>query len=156
MPVEREEVAEFAGALMALVDIVKRGQAKAFDAELAAVTEVVYRHGSLTPNQIAAELGVPRSSVTRRVKALRKNGTVFIRPDPGDARSYHVQLSASGQDEMDRLVEEGLDRFAAWLTGWTPEEVRTFTALARRLAGEPSSQQAPPRKGAWWRHQQDS
>src|SRR4051812_22300721 len=156
MSVEREQVAEFAGALTALVNIIKRGQAKAFDAELAAVTELVHRRGSLTPNEIAGELGVPRSSVTRRVKKLRELGTILIRPDPDDARSYHVQLTANGQDEMDGLVEQGLDRFEAWLSGWTPDEVRTFTALARRLTGEPSSPQLPPRKGAWWRHQRDS
>jgi DNA-binding MarR family transcriptional regulator len=156
MAVEREEVAEFAGALMALVNIIKRGQATAFDAELGAVLELLLRHGSLPPNRIAEELGVPRSSVTRRVKALREAGKVLIRPDPGDARSYHVQLSAAGQDEMDQLVEQGLDRFAVWLNGWTPDEVRTFTALARRLTGEPDRPPEPPRKGAWWRHTEDS
>jgi DNA-binding MarR family transcriptional regulator len=156
MAVERHDVAEFVGTLTDLVNIIKQRQPKAVDAELAAVTELVYRRGSLTPNQIAAELGAPRSSVTRRVKKLLDAGTVLIRPDPADARSYQVQPTAAGQDEMNERVEKDLDRYADWLDGWTADEVRTFTALARRLAGEPQRPPEPPRKGAWWRRQLDS
>ncbi len=151
---EEVDVEELAGAVMALVNLIRRGQARAFDTELVAVMQLLGDGRALPPSEIADALGSPRSSVTRRIQALEVTGKIEIRPDPGDGRSYRVALSAAGQAELDSLASKGLKLFAAWVTDWTPSEVRTFSALARRLTDGAVMPSAPTRGNAWWREQQ--
>lgn len=92
---ERVDVEEFAGAVMALVNLIRRGQAKAFDTELVAVMQLLGDGRALLPSEIADVLGSPRSSVTRRIQALEGTGKIEIRPDPDDGRSYRVAVSLS-------------------------------------------------------------
>jgi len=149
----RENVQELAGAVMALVQLVNRGQARAFDVELAAVMQLLLREGLLSPSEIARQLEVPRSSVTGRVKLLRESGRVEIRPDPADGRSYLAGLTGAGEQEMSRLIGEGLEIFTAWTSDWSDEEVEVFTRLARRLTGQapPAPAAAQPRRDPWWK-----
>ncbi len=139
---------------MALVNLIRRGQARAFGTELVAVMELLGDGRVLAPSEIADALSSPRSSVTRRLQTLEAAEKIEIRPNPGDARSYRVALSPTGQAELDDLVAKGLELFAAWVTDWTPAEVRTFSALARRLTDGVVVPPAPARGNAWWREQQ--
>ncbi|MGH3169522.1 MAG: MarR family winged helix-turn-helix transcriptional regulator [Trebonia sp.] len=157
MPQRERNVQELAGAVMALVQLVNLGQARAFDVELAAVMQLLLRDGLASPSEIARQLEVPRSSVTGRVRLLRESGWVEIRPDPDDGRSYLAGLTDAGEEEMSRLIDAGLEVFRAWTWDWSDEEMETFTRLARRLTG----QAVPPpvgthsRRDPWWR-QDDS
>ncbi len=56
-----------------------------------------------------------------------------ISPDSGDHRSCLVRLTPSGEAEMLRLQQVGLDRFATFVADWEPSEVRSLTALLRKL-----------------------
>jgi DNA-binding MarR family transcriptional regulator len=149
----RRNVQELAGAVMALVQLINRGQARAFDVELAAVMQLLLREGLLTPSEIARELEVPRSSVTGRVKLLRESGKVEIRPDPDDGRSYLAGLTGAGEQEMNRLIDEGLEIFTTWTSDWSDEEIETFTRLTRRLLGQapPPPAAAHSRRDPWWK-----
>jgi DNA-binding MarR family transcriptional regulator len=152
---KERDITAFAGAVMGLVNVIRRGQGRAFDTELVAIMELLLRRGPLSPGEIAAELNAKPSSVTGRLKSLRESGRVVIHPDAADGRRYTVELSKAGEQEMDRLVEDGLRLFAAWTAGWTDEEVSTFTRLAGRLAGAtgPAPTQAKPdRRDQWWKH----
>lgn len=140
---------------MALVQLVNRGQARAFDVELAAIMQLL-REGLLSPSEIARQLEVPRSSVTGRVKLLRESGWVEIRPDPDDGRSYLAGLTGAGEQEMSRLIGEGLEVFATWTSDWSDDEIETFARLVRRLTGQvPPPPAGQSRRAPWWR-QDDS
>lgn len=155
MPQPRKNVRELAGAVTALMQLINRGQARAFDVELVAVMQLLLREGLLPPSEIARQLEVPRSSVTGRVRLLRESGWVDIRPDPDDGRSYLAGLTGAGEQEMSRLVSEGLEVFTMWTSDWSDEEIETFTRLTRRLLGQaPPPSAAQPRRDPWWR--QDS
>jgi DNA-binding MarR family transcriptional regulator len=155
MPQRRRNVQELAGAVMALVQLVNRGQARAFDVELAAIMQLL-REGLLSPSEIARQLEVPRSSVTGRVKLLRESGWVEIRPDPDDGRSYLAGLTGAGEQEMSRLIGEGLEVFAMWTSDWSDDEIETFARLVRRLTGQvPPPPAGQSRRAPWWR-QDDS
>lgn len=153
MPQHGRNVQELTAAVMALVQLVNRGQARAFDVELVAVMQLLMREGLLSPSEIARQLEVPRSSVTGRVKLLRESGRVEIRPDPDDGRSYLAGLTAAGEQEMNRLIAEGLEIFATWTSGWTDEEIETFTRLTQRLTGQaaPGPSVAQSRRDPWWK-----
>ena len=145
------DVEEFTGAVMALVEVIRRGQSRAFNTEQVAVMQLLTASDALLPSEIAATLGVPRSSITRRIQELQRTGKVDIEPSVSDGRSYRVRLTRAGRAELDALEAKGRDLFAAWISDWTSEEVRTFTALARRLTGLPRPAPARERHGAWWK-----
>jgi len=145
------DIEEFTGAVMALVEVIRRGQSRAFNTEQVAVMQLLTASDALLPSEIAATLGVPRSSITRRIQELQRTGKVDIEPSVSDGRSYRVRLTRTGRAELDALEAKGRDLFAAWISDWTSEEVRTFTALARRLTGLPRPAPTHERHGAWWK-----
>jgi DNA-binding MarR family transcriptional regulator len=152
MPQRRRNVEELTAAVSALVQLINRGQARAFDTELVAVMQLLKQEEPLSPSEIARRLDVPRSSVTGRIKLLRESGRVQIQPDPADGRSYLAGLTAAGRREMDRLIDQGLEVFAAWTADWSDEEIETFTRLASKLVGQaPPSPAAPSRRDPWWK-----
>jgi hypothetical protein len=53
---------------MALAEVTRRGQSRAFSAELVAVMQLLAGSDALLPSEIAAALDVPRSSITRRIQ----------------------------------------------------------------------------------------
>ena len=145
------DIEEFTGAVMALVEVIRRGQSRAFNTEQVAVMQLLTASDALLPSEIAATLGVPRSSITRRIQELQRTGKVEIEPSVSDGRSYRVRLTRAGRAELDALEAKGRDLFAAWISDWTSEEVRTFTALARRLTCLPRPAPTRERPGAWWK-----
>src|SRR5215469_9574683 len=130
---------------MALVEVIRRGQSRAFNTEQVAVMQLLAGRDALLPSEIAAALDVPRSSTTRRIQELQRTGKVEIEPSISDGRSYRVRLTQAGRAELDALVVKGRELFATWISDWSSEEIRTFTALARRLTGLPRTPRAPER-----------
>jgi DNA-binding MarR family transcriptional regulator len=149
--VSHRDVEEFTGAVMALVEVIRRGQSRAFNTDQVAVMQLLAAGDALLPSEIAAALDVPRSSVTRRIQELQRAGKVEIEPSSSDGRSYQVGLTPAGRAELDALAAKGRDLFAVWVSDWSSEEIRTFTALARRLTDQPRAARAQQRQGAWWK-----
>ena len=145
------DVEEFTGAVMALVEVIRRGQSRAFSTEHVAVMQLLAGSDALPPSEIAAALGVPRSSITRRIQELQRTGKAEIEPSISDGRSYRVRLTPAGRAELDALEAKGRELFATWIRDWNSDEIRTFAALARRLTGLPRPAPARERHGAWWK-----
>lgn len=101
--------------------------------------------------EIADALGSARPSVTRRIQALQGDGKVTIQPDPDDGRSYRVSLSERGKVELDELTDKGSKLFATWVADWSPEELRMFSGLARRLTAGSRPRHREERAAAWWK-----
>ena len=148
---DHADIEEFAGAVMALVHLINRGQARAFDPALVAVTQLLSDGRPRPPSEIADALGSPRYAVSRRIQELRGAGKVEIEPDPRDGRSYQVSLTPAGRHELDELTAKGLALFASWVSHWTTEEIRTFSALARRLTDGAEKVRGERRRPPWWR-----
>ena len=51
----------------------------------------------------------------------------------GLSRPWKVSLTDQGQDELARLREFGLTRFASFVADWQPAEVRELTRLLEKL-----------------------
>ncbi|HEY5425796.1 MAG TPA: MarR family transcriptional regulator [Candidatus Tumulicola sp.] len=67
----------------------------------------------MRPTDIAAELEVTASGVTRAVLPLEKRGIVRREPEPGDARASRVVLTAAGRtlaDDASATAAEGAAR----------------------------------------------
>lgn len=57
---ERTDIEEFSGAVMALVNLIRRGQARAFDTELVAVMQLL-ADGRASPRARSPRLSAPRA-----------------------------------------------------------------------------------------------
>jgi len=99
------------------------------------VLKVVAERRGARPTEIAEQLHVHPSSVTRHVHALQATGRLTARSDPDDGRASIVEITEAGVAELGRVYEDGLDAFADVVSDWAPTDVRTLTAgLSRLLA----------------------
>jgi DNA-binding MarR family transcriptional regulator len=108
--------------------------------------QAVAAKGPIRPGDIAAEIGLHHSSITRQIQALQQQGLVEIGRDPDDGRASAVTLTERGAREMDRLLEFGVDRFMAFVADWDVEDVRRLAELLWRF--EESKARVGPPSGA--------
>jgi DNA-binding MarR family transcriptional regulator len=94
---------------------------------------VIAGRDGIRPSEIADLQLVHPSLVTRQVRELEDAGYVQVSGDPADGRSWLVALTPAGRDEMRRLQQVGLDRFALFVADWEPGEVQALAALLDKL-----------------------
>jgi DNA-binding MarR family transcriptional regulator len=108
------------------------------------------------PSDLAAELKLSLSSVTRQLRTLEDAGFVGLAEDPRDRRSCLVTLTGAGQEEIARLGKLSVDTFAEFLAGWPPEEVHQLGQLLNKLAASINKATAQRKEpaGPRWRTRQ--
>jgi DNA-binding MarR family transcriptional regulator len=81
-----------------------------------------------------------RSTLTSILDRLEARKLITRETDPADRRSFRVRLTAKGIRAAAAVHKhlETLERKA--LRGFTPAQIRTFTDVITRLAGEPPVQ----------------
>jgi DNA-binding MarR family transcriptional regulator len=72
----------------------------------------------VTPTTLAAETGLPATTIRDHIRRLVERGDVRKTPNPTDGRSYHLVLTRKGQNVADR--------------GW-PAVVAAFERVERHL-----------------------
>lgn len=138
-------------ALMTIVRSAERANRKG-DASRLAALYVIAAHPEMSPKGMSEELGLHPSSVSRQIQALERDGHVKVKADPADGRSCRVSLTASGEAEIERLKEVGLERFASFVEKWDAQEVRTFIRLLVKLELSKAEQNASGNTtGVRWR-----
>jgi DNA-binding MarR family transcriptional regulator len=160
MPVERTDIEQLAAALHAVTSGSERARRKIPEAANLAVLQVLAwaerTDPALTvrPSDIAGALDVHRSAITRHLQSLEAAGHVALTVDPADRRSWIVRLTDAGRAESERLMAIGLDRYAAFVADWDPDDVRTLTRLlfrfeaSRAKAGKLGTPDSPARRPA--------
>src|SRR5581483_5518316 len=86
----------------------------------------------LSPGQLLAQTLVTSGTMTNRVDRLEQRGLVRRRPDPGDARSVRVQLTALGKRRVDAALTDLAAREAAILGALSDEDRVVLAGLLRR------------------------
>jgi DNA-binding MarR family transcriptional regulator len=59
-------------------------------------------HDAATPSQLAAEMGITSTTMRDQLQSLVERGSITRTPNPLDARSYYVALTAQGRRELTR------------------------------------------------------
>ena len=148
MPPGKRDVEEMVVALFTLTGGLERARRRSPGAATLSLLQVIAGHGQIRPSQIADALQVHPSLVTRQVRDLEAAGYVAVTANPGDHRSCLIRLTPAGADQMTRLQQVGLERFAQFVAEWDPAEVRTFTSLLRKLeaskAAVAAAERLPP------------
>lgn len=152
------DVHEMVTALFTLIGSLERAGRRIPDAAALKVLQIIAIQDHSRPSEIAAQLDVHQSSVTRQVQVLQGKGYVTVVEDPADRRSCIITLSEAGRAEMARLTGIGLGRFAAFVADWDVDEVRTLTQLLIKLEDskaevgrrEAAAAGSQPGKGRRW------
>ncbi|WP_330331264.1 MarR family transcriptional regulator [Streptomyces sp. NBC_00536] len=108
-----------------------------------AVDEVTYpvlsglaRTGPRSAADLAAEVGLDRSGVSRRASRLEAAGLVRREPDPADRRAVLLALTEEGARTVETMRRRLADRIEASLSSWPQDEARSFARHLRRFVDE--------------------
>ena len=129
----RDDVQAMVVTLFALTAVLERARRQRRAAGALSLLQVIAGRDGIRPSEIADLQLVHPSLVTRQVRDLEDAGYAHVTADPADGRSWRVALTPAGTEEMRRLQQVGLDRFALFVTDWEARDVRALTALLDRL-----------------------
>jgi DNA-binding MarR family transcriptional regulator len=87
----------------------------------------------LSPGQLLAQTMVTSGTMTNRLDHLEERGLVRRRPDPADARSVRVQLTAMGRRRVDGALQDLAAREHAILGSLEDAERTVLAGLLRRI-----------------------
>src|SRR5580692_10686176 len=153
MPPSKRDLRSMVAALFTMNAGIERARRQRKGASALSLLQVIAGHEGIRPSDIAELQQVHPSLVTRQVRELEDAGYVTVTADPADRRSCLVTLQPAGADELLRLEEFGLKRFALFVTDWEPDEVRTLTGLIWKLhtsmAAVSTREQRPPGGRRW-------
>jgi DNA-binding MarR family transcriptional regulator len=65
-------------------------------AEEFALYSALHREGGITPTELASLMALPPTTISSIVSRLERRGHARRAPNPGDARSYRIQLTEAG------------------------------------------------------------
>lgn len=88
------------------------------------------------PGDIATDLGLDMSTVSRHISSLERQGLVSKNTDPTDRRSCQVRLTSDGIEKLERIREARRRLFGQALQHWPEPDRRLMSALLHRLADD--------------------
>jgi DNA-binding MarR family transcriptional regulator len=94
------------------------------------------RVGACSAADLAREVGLDRSNVTRRADLLERAGLLRREPDPADRRATLLALTDRGQDAVRAARQRLAVRIEDALASWPPGEAQVFARCLRRFVGE--------------------
>ena len=106
----------------------------------------VVEAGEVRASDLASRLFVTKTSISRYVNDMLKEGLLRQRRDPSDGRAMLLSVSAAGQREFEVREARRSAVLGDICRDWTKNEVATLTKLLQRLNDELSqrlSQEAP-------------
>jgi DNA-binding MarR family transcriptional regulator len=87
----------------------------------------------MRPSDLATQMGVEASHITRQVQHLLKAGYVTRIPDPDDHRAQRIKLTRPGQKAIDRIREASCHGMQMALAKWSPQDLKQLADLSRRM-----------------------
>lgn len=128
-----DAVRQLLDAVQGLVAEAQRGMDRNVDLPRVSVLGLVARQGPVRPGEVARQLQMAASTVTRHVQALEDAGQLTVRPDPHDARTCLLEPTDAGRGELAALQRAGVDTFAAVVEDWPDADIPTLAELLGRL-----------------------
>lgn len=94
------------------------------------------RLGPMRMSDLAAEIGLDRSTISRQVAAVVRSGYVQKVGDAADARASQLQLTARGNAARRKLAEAWRQIVTELLDDWSAEEQAQLGRLLGKLASK--------------------
>jgi MarR family transcriptional regulator, 2-MHQ and catechol-resistance regulon repressor len=98
------------------------------------VLEILIRRGPLTLNELAAEMRLDKSTLSRVVDGLERKQAVKRASNPADARSTLIDATRAGTRRYERVEADLVAENAEVLSGFTAAVRRQLVGLIAALA----------------------
>jgi DNA-binding MarR family transcriptional regulator len=109
------------------------GMGEAVDELTYPVLSGLARTGPCSAADLAPNIGLDRSGVTRRASRLEAAGLVRREPDPSDRRATLLALTDEGERTVEALRQRLAAHIKASLASWPDDEAAAFASHLRRF-----------------------
>ncbi|MBA8794551.1 DNA-binding MarR family transcriptional regulator [Friedmanniella endophytica] len=100
--------------------------------------------GTVRMTDLAADLQLDTSTVSRQLSQLDKAGLIVRSQHPDDGRAQAVSISPAGTELLDRAQEERVRFVTERTADWAPGDLATLTRLLLAFAGEDAGREETP------------
>lgn len=141
-----EPILELLRALQRGNRFVSSAQGTTFSLVESHIAVEIDSHSALRAGELALQLKVDKSTVSRALTSLRKRRLIEIDRDPRDRRSAFARLSGKGAAillELDQRANANMGRFSSAITGEELHSLRSFLAAISDAADISPSPQRP-------------
>jgi DNA-binding MarR family transcriptional regulator len=136
---------ELAGALYAVVLRLSRLPVdEPVDKAGLAVLHEARRLGTFRPSDLAAQMRLDLSTISRHLRSLEQQGMVQRSADPDDARAQRISITARGSDILKRVMDRRAATIRDAIAHWPADDRDALGLLLRRLADDLSYLAGPP------------
>lgn len=131
-----------ATALFAVVQGSRHALQDPVDRVTVTVLADIKRVGPVRPSDLAEQLRLDLSTVSRHLSNLAKRGLVERTADPADARAHLVHLTLDGQRLLSEIFENRAANLGAAVRRWSATDRRHLVELLERLAHDLNQEQS--------------
>lgn len=100
---------------------------------LTSVLFVLAARGECRQNELAADLCVSQSSLSRQISELVDVGYVLRTVDPDDKRASRIQVSPSGAEILRETTERRAERLRGMLADWSQDQALSAVTSLTQL-----------------------
>jgi DNA-binding MarR family transcriptional regulator len=97
----------------------------------------LHRTGPERVSELAVELGLDSTTVTRHLDELESRGLIARTPDPTDRRAVLVRLTPKAVAQLDAADADRRTRLGTVLADWPAADRHEFARLLNRFAHRP-------------------
>lgn len=92
--------------------------------------------GACRQVDLAAQIGISASAMSRHITELVADGYVVRNTDPSDGRAIRVEVSPTGHELLGRIRESRVQGLREVLAGWTQEDAEQARRVMHRLRSD--------------------
>ncbi|MFE9556770.1 MarR family winged helix-turn-helix transcriptional regulator [Streptomyces sp. NPDC006692] len=115
---------------------ITEGMGEGVDEVTYPVLSALARTGPRSAADLAPDVGIDRSGVTRRASRLEAAGLISREPDPHDRRAQLLVLTERGRLAVAELRARLAAHITTSLSAWPPGEAEAFAHQLRRFLAE--------------------
>jgi len=104
------------------------------DKSVVALLAQLMRSGPIRATELADQVGLDISTISRHLRALELEGHIARRPDSTDGRATLLAISKSGKRVVELAREQRLAILASALDDWSVVDQAELIRLTRKLA----------------------
>lgn len=130
-PLSDEEYSELGKTMGMLFQRIMRSRREPEGGQVAALA-MLAKCGPIRSSDLAKELFLDQSTVSRHVAHLEADGLVEKVADPSDRRATELHLTDLGQKHMRDFWHKRIDAMREGFEHWDPEDLRTLARLMTR------------------------
>jgi DNA-binding MarR family transcriptional regulator len=130
-PLTNEEYSELGKSMGMLFQRIMRSRREPEGGQIAALG-MLAKCGPVRSSDLAKELFLDQSTVSRHVAHLEADGLVEKVADPNDGRATQLHLTDLGHKHMQDFWQKRIDAMREGFGHWDPEDLRTLSRLMGR------------------------